>query len=296
MKIRRKEKKSFLYTGVILLFSGISLLFYLVIFIGVSDDFLPNFGKLSSVIMIIFGIVNLVKYDKYTQAKDVDFTITNNFVNYNGQQYSLKDKFLTIRSAQEKDFYRVSLWIEQGKTAEKIFEHVVFDIEEMALFLKMIKPYRKSDVCPIENSEKIKLFENGFIFENQEILYDEIESFDAKRIDINGAKYLDIDIKLKNGQRIDTRLAGGTKEYAKALYANMQYVDPNIAIKCNAKYKGLLGWIVVAIDIILVFSFFFDYGDESLIYWIIIITTLYLTFNTTDTMELCEEIEKLQQK
>lgn len=298
MKITKKEITSLLYRGSVFLFGGLLLLFYLVNFVGVSDDFLPNFGKIASLVFIIVGITDLINYGKYLQDKEVEFIIENNILKYNGQIYPLKEAFLTLQSTQKKDFFRISLWIERKEQLKQIFENVVFDTDEVVEFLKIIKPYRKTNVCLLESSERVKLFENGLIFENREILYDEIEKFETKRIEINSREYLDIVIVLKNGYKIEKRLDGGIKEYAKVIYAGMKFDASGLFFEeCKSYFPPAVGWIIGIIDVVVVLQLLLGYGlFSSVAVVMFIITILYLAFNTNDSVELCKEIQKLHQQ
>ena len=224
--ITKKEKVNYLYAGAALVISGIAVLLYLVETRGASGDFITVFGKLGSLVAIIYGVVYLVRYDRFSQDKDVKFDIEDGNLTFEDKSYPLEESFLTLQftTTPKKDMYRVTLFLEKEAKAQKIFEHVVFDIDEMAKFLKLIKPYRKTQVCLVsETPRTIQLFKGGFAYEGREILYDEVEKFDAILVNINATIYLDVKIALKNGDTIEKRLTNGMEEYARAKYASLVF-------------------------------------------------------------------------
>jgi len=302
VKIAKKDKKSLLYKGIFLLLGGIALLFYLVNFIGVSEDFLPNFGKLASLVMIIFGIANIYNYDRYSQDYEAYFSIKDNVLKFEEKRYDIKGAFLSIRSLKKEDFYRVTLWIEKKEEkATTAFEDVVFNTDEMKQFLEMIKPYRKSQECLLDNEKRVKLFDDGFIFENREILYDEIEKFETKLIKYNESNlYLDINIVLKNGDILDKRLNGGIKEYAKVIYARMKYEGADFFIKnCPKNDMDIYDWGITIVDVTVILMAYFGYElFEFLAIVMFFVTMLYLSarLDFSETAELCKEIQRLQKE
>jgi len=108
-------------------------------------------GRFFSLILFIAGLVNIQKYHQYKQEKELFFDIKDQKIFYKDEEHPLKG-FLSITFKEEDGFYLVSLWDED----RQIFEDVVFDKEEMEEFLALIKPYRKTDICLLENEKSIK--------------------------------------------------------------------------------------------------------------------------------------------
>ena len=198
MTIAKKEKKNYLYGGIALVVGGTIMMLYLVETRGPAGDFVTAFGKVSSLIAIIMGIVYLVRYDRFYQEKSVELDIQNDILVFEDESYPLEGCFLTLQmqTTPKKDMYRLTLFLEKkSDKAKRIFENIVFDVKEMAEFLKLIKPYRKTKVCLVsEKPYKIQLFQGGFTYEGREILYNEVEQFDTTLVDIGGDAYLDIEI------------------------------------------------------------------------------------------------------
>ncbi len=299
MTIEKKEKKSYLYTGFIFLFSGILLLFYLVKARGPVGDFITVFSKLFSVIVVIYGIIYLVRYNKFYQENDVKFVIKDNTLFFDDKEYSLKNKYLTLQFNQSpnKELFNVTLNLEEDKKSQTIFKDLVFSLYEMEEFLKLIKPYRKNDTCLLEDDPyKIKLFEDGFSFENREILYKEIQSFKTKLIDVSGALYLDIEIALKNNTKIEKRLTNGYTEYARAIYAkklfeaNSKEIPPIVCPK-----DGILGTLLAIIAPLTIFLLYIF--DDSMLPFAILVFVLvifYAFFNNISEKKICKELLKIE--
>lgn len=301
MIITKKEKKNYLYGGIVLVIIGGGVLLYLIQTRGSAGDFLTVFGKLASLIGVIIGVVYLVQYNKLYQDKDVKLDIKNDMLTFEGENYSLKDGILSSQftTTPKKDMYRVTLYLEQENKVKKIFEHIVFDLNEMTEFLKLIKPYRKTQVCLVStNPYKIELFEGGFTYEGREILYDEVEKFDTIFIDASGTTYLDIEIILKNGDKIQTRLINGIEEYARAKYASLLSQSNGKRVPQITCVNSNFGTVITITDIIIiVLNYFYDCNIFKFFgIAMVIITFLYLLFNTSDVNKLCEGVRKIQKK
>ena len=295
MLIEAKEKPLYFYGGIAAVVSGVFLLYYLMTYHGAAGDFLTVFGKILSVVLIVFGVVYLVKYDRYKQAVDLLFDIREGKLFLNDMTYALENAYLTVSYTKSDELFRTSLWLEKDGTTVEIFKHAVLNLEEMANFLTLIKPYRKSDLClSKEEVGKIRLFEGGFAFENREIFYNEVEKFDTQWVKMSGQNFLDIHIVLKNSEQIDKRLVDGTQEYAKALYASMLFNrdEPlNFSLLCPP--KSYLGYIVLISDLITVGLIVYNEKFLPLGAVMLFVTTLYVSFNANDERMLCKEIEKI---
>ena len=299
MNIQKKPKSTF-YIGLSSVIVGGILLYYLMTTRGDAGDFITVFGKLFAVGLIINGIYHIIKYDQYSQLEDVAFDIANNKLQFKDKTYPLDGAYLTLRYTRYKNLFRTTLWLEKDDEVVEIFKNVVFDIDEMANLLALIKPYRKSDIC-LAKAEfgKIKLFKDGFTYENREILYDEIEKFDTKLIEINSDYYLDIDIILKNGTHIENRLNGGIPEYAKALYASMQFdLGQEFEDEIVCPHKSKAGLYTLIIDLGIVGYILYDHSFvESGIMLILFVTTIYaMFFDFSYQYKLCQEMQKIHKE
>ena len=296
MIILKKDKKIYLYIALTTIIGGVVLLFYLIEYRGASGDFLTVIGKLLSIISIISGITYMVKYNKYTQRENVHFHINDNLLVYNDKKYTLDNAYLTISYDTSDKLFCTNLWIEKDNKAIEIFKNVVFNIEEMDKFLYIIKPYRKTNINLIKKEiGQIQLFNGGFTLKKREIFYNEIEKFDTQLIKTDGVDFLDIKIILKNGEKIEKRLVDGKKEYAKAIYANLIFEHNNSSkfdIGCN---KKSIWWIIILFFNIFTILFiiynnkFIEYG----IFILLIVDTIYITFNNNSNIDLCQEIQKI---
>ena len=299
MIIQQKEKPLYFYGGLIAIIIGGFFLFYLMDYKSESGDFLTVMGKLFSLTCVILGIISALRYDKYRQPKDVSLEIDENNLIYNDKEYPLSESYLTTNYTKSSDFFRTTLWLEKDDTATEIFKNVVLNLEEMANFLDIIKPYRKSNVCLAKKSRgKITLFNGGFIFEKREILYTEIEKFETIIVKTDGRDYLDIEVVLKNGEKIDKRLIDGNHEYAQALYAEILFKDKELSkIDFNCPKKSIW-WIVVVVFNLAIVGFI-TYNNQFVevgISVILLITTVYATFRKTSVIALCQEIQKIYEQ
>lgn len=304
MKIVKKEKRNYLFSGLMLVVSGALIMIYLIETRGDAGDFSTVFGKLASLVSVIIGIVYLVRYSKFYQERDEEFDIKDNTLYFQDKSYPLQDSFLSLqfRQTPNADMFRVTLFLQYNQKTQKVFEHIVFDAHEMATFLKLIKPYRKSKTCLVDEEHwRIELFQEGFMYEKREIFYDEVEKFDTIFIDTKAAWYMDIDIVLKSGEKIDARLSNGYKEYARAQLAAL-FVQANgkeiPQIECTQRRKW--GVFIAIIDIVIIALIYIS-GDEVFQFFGLvmgIVTYFYVTssIDLETTIKICQEMKALQKK
>lgn len=301
MLIKKKENNLYFYFGVIGFLAGFLLLFYLMSVKGSSGDFFTVFGKLFSIGLIIFGIVYFKRYEKFKQFKDVNIDIKRNEFIVEDKKYLLDNSYLTTSFTKSDNLFCVSLWIEKDNKTVEVFKNFVLDLDEMANFLSMIKPYRKSNILLAKNeSGKIKLFDGGFAFENREFFYEEIEKFDTELVITDSAYYLDIKILFKNSQMLEQRLNGGIKEYAKAMYAFLVFDSKNFSKYSLEDYLALFcpkksywGIIIFVLDIITAGLIFYNEKFFALGAVMLFVTAFYPWFDNDFKRKLCKEIMKI---
>jgi len=299
MTIMKKEKQIYFYGGMVAIIIGGVLLFYLMTYKGASGDFPTVAEKLLSLFCIISGTTYLIKYNNYIQYQDVSLDIEENDFVYNEKKYSLNEVYLTVSYTKSGGFFRSSLWLEKDDIATEIFKNIVFDIDEMANFLYMIKPYRKSDVCLAKKDiGKITLFYGGFAFQKREILYNEIEKFDITVIKADGRDFLDIKLILKNRDKIEERLIDGIQEYAKAIYAHMLFEhDGFLAFDLDCPKESIWWIIVLCFNLAVVGVITYNHQFIEIgIAVILLVTTVYISFSSSFDIALCQEVQKIHEK
>lgn len=301
MKIVKKEKTVYFFLGITFVFGGLALLLYFIDTRGAAGDFITVFGKLASIVVVIVGIGYFVLYGRFYQNKNVAISIEDGVLRFEDKSYLLDGSFLTLqmKTTPKKDMYQVTLFLEKNNKSQKIFERIVFNLNEMQEFLKLIKPYRKTKVCLVdEKPYKIQLFDGGFTYEGREILYDEVQSFDTVFIDTKGIPYLDIEIVLKNGDKIETRLNNGIKEYARAKYASLICQNGGKKFSPIACSKNYLGTIIFGADVIAMgLNYLFDWEVVRVFGVIMVIVTFfYVLISVPAIDELCEEVRQIQQE
>jgi len=195
---------------------------------------------------------------------------------------------LSVEFKEEDELYKVSLWLEKDKNTIQIFEDIVFNKDEMHSFLKLIKPYRKTDICLLENKEKLEinegktidnelkkdklqenqklengdlitLFNKGLMVEKREILYNEIVGFSANIAKVYEKRYVDINILLKNETTIKARL-NSYDDQAKALYAKRFFELKGDISKDDYPCYKYNFWVAFVILILLAAGFSGKFG------------------------------------
>ncbi len=251
MIISEKREAGFFLIGLGIAMGGAAMFLFILNLYGYSKDAFTIFGKLIAIGIIILGISIIITAIKFNQAEELKFEIKNNKLIFESRVYNLENSFLIVDFEKDKDYdgkYRVTLKLEKKDNLKTIFEKIVLNEDEMKEFLRLIKPYRKSDICLLEDKENkiIRYFKGGFVFENRDILYKDIKWFKTEITQINGPRYLDVEIGLKNGDIISKRLNGSKKEYAQVIYTQMIYENggkkPQVICKeyKEAKYTGYL--------------------------------------------------------
>ncbi len=244
MKITTKANSEYLQLGVAFIVIAIGLFFALGL-LDASAKELMGLGRFFALVLFIFGVAKIHKFHQFKQEKEAAFEIKNKKVIFNNQEYLLENGYLSVEFKEEDELYKVSLWLEKDKKTIQIFEDIVLNKDEMHSFLQLIKPYRKTDICLVENKENaainkktivndkkdnssknqtlekdelIMLFDKGLIINKREIFYSEIVKFLAEMTEFHGKRYVDIEIILKNKAKIKERLSN-QNDHAKALYA-----------------------------------------------------------------------------
>ena len=250
MIISEKREAGLFLFGLGIAIGGAAMFLVILNLYGYSKDAFTIFGKLVAIGIVLFGISMLVTSIKFNQAEELKFEIKNNKLIFKSRVYDLENSFLIVDFEKDKDYgkYRVTLKLEKKDNLKTIFEKIVLNEDEMKEFLKLTKPYRKSDICLFEDKENkiIRYFKGGFVFENRDLLYKDIKWFKTEITQINGPRYLDVEIGLKNGDIISKRLNGSKKEYAQVIYTRMIYENggkkPQVICKeyKEAKYQGYL--------------------------------------------------------
>jgi len=322
MQIKQKEKDENLQMGIASIVIAFLLFSALVSVDFPAGNLAGGFGKLFSLFLFIVGLVKIQKYHEYKQEKEILFDIKAKKAFCDDEGYALIEAYLTIDFKQDGDFYRVTLWHETDKKTLQIFEDVVFDSLEMQTFLELIKPYRKTEICLLENeeltkeinkstdeqcnevneyqkvqmSELIGLFKRGLIVQNREIFYNEIASFSTEITKIYEKRYLDIKIVLNNKSEITLRV-NKENEQAKALYANLFFrVQGKISEKdyICPKYNF---WSAFVILFLIAVGFSGEFG------WIVIIMTVFIALFYFASLidffyhkEICNKVHKIIQK
>jgi hypothetical protein len=289
MIVSKKNPLYLLISGIIFSIFG----FLLIISVGNENEFLPVFGKLIGLGLIILGINQIIQYATLYQSSSFKIDIKNNYLIFEDKKYSLKNAYITTEF-KNKDLSRVTLRIEKENNAKIIFNNVVFNTKELKKLLELIKPYLKhKDITDIEKNETFKLFKNGFSINNRYFYYDEIEEIKTTLINTSGSYFLDIEIFLKNGEIIDKRLTGGSDEYAKAIFAKLKH-SGDILVDC--KEDGKIGiYTILVIDIITGILIYFN--DK---FWILggimlFVSAFYFDYelDLSYELELCKKINKL---
>ena len=324
MLIKQKANNEYLKLGIALIGIAILLFFALVSVDFPAGNIAGGLGKFFSLILFIFGLAKMQTYHEYKQEKEITFDIKNKKAFCNDTEYLLANAYMSIDFKQSDDFYQVTLWHETKTKTVAIFEDVVLDSGEMQNFLELIKPYRKTEICLLENQaikseentkvvdetvneqcEKVKeiqkvqrnrligLFDKGLIVENREILYNEIVSFSATITKKYEKRYLDVNIVLKNGAEIKVRLKD-ENEQAKALYAHLFFTLEGKISQEDYICERYNFWVAFVILTLLAVGFSGELG------WIAIIVAFYISVSYFGTLieffykkSLCKKVQEI---
>jgi len=293
MKITQKANNEYLQLGVAYILIAVVLFIFLG-YMDLSAKEIMGVGRFFSLILLIFGLVKLYKYHQFKQEKEAFFEIKNGKIIYDDKEYPLLKGYLTVEFKEEDELYKVSLWLEKDKNTIQIFEDIVFNKDEMHSFLKLIKPYRKTDISllenkineektidnelkkdelqenqKLENGNLITLFNKGLMVEKREILYSEIANFLANITVINEKRYVDIDIVLKNKTEIKERL-NSYDDQTKVLYAKRFFELKGDISKDDYPCYKYNFWVAFVILILIAAGFSGGVG------WIAAIVALFL--------------------
>ena len=321
MKISKKANNKFLQLGFTYIIIAVAM-FIALGYLGKSAKELMGLGRFFALILLIFGLAKIHKFHQFKQEKEETFEIKDKKVIFNNQEYLLENGYLSVEFKEEDEFYKVSLWLEKDKNTIQIFEDIVFNKDEMHSFLKLIKPYRKTDICLLENKENLEineektidnelkkdelqenqklengdlitLFNKGLMVEKREILYSEIANFLANITVINEKRYVDIDIVLKNKTEIKERL-NSYDDQAKALYAKRFFELKGDISKDDYPCYKYNFWVAFVILILIAAGFSGKFG------FIAVIAALFLAVIYFASLidffyhkDICKKVQKI---
>ena len=266
---------------------------WLISSLGYENEFLPVFGKLVGVGIVIFGIFLIVQFVQLSQPYDYEIAIKDNYLIFNDEKFLLQQSYLTIEFLRKEPIMRVTLRVESENNTQIVFKNLVFYDTELKMLLEMIKPYLKNETLVEkieEKNETLRLFENGFALNNREFYYNEVKDIQTTLID-TGTYYLDYKIVLRNGEVIEKRLINGSNEYAKAIYTKLK-LQNNTILYCQEN-KIISGYVILGIDIL---TAILIYYNET--FWILggivfFVNVFYLSSNRSYEIELCKKVREL---
>lgn len=287
--VSKKNISLYLIIGILCFIFGV----WLISSLGYENEFLPVFGKLVGVGIVIFGIFLIVQFVQLSQPYDYEIAIKDNYLIFNDEKFLLQQSYLTIEFLRKEPIMRVTLRVESENNTQIVFKNLVFYDTELKMLLEMIKPYLKNETLVEkieEKNETLRLFENGFALNNREFYYNEVKDIQTTLID-TGTYYLDYKIVLRNGEVIEKRLINGSNEYAKAIYTKLK-LQNNTILYCQEN-KIISGYVILGIDIL---TAILIYYNET--FWILggivfFVNVFYLSSNRSYEIELCKKVREL---
>lgn len=293
MKVIVSKKNTFIYLikGLFCFLFGV----WLISSLGYENEFLPVFGKLIGLGIVICGIFFMVQFVQLSQPYDYEIAIKDNYLIFNDEKFLLQQSYLTIEFLRKEPIMRVTLRVENKNGTQIVFKNLVFYDTEFKALLELIKPYLKNETLIEkieEKNETLRLFKNGFALNNREFYYNEVKDIQTTIID-GGTYYLDYKIVLKNGEIIEKRLINGSSEYAKAIYTKLKLQNKTIPY-CQEN-KMVSGYVILGLDILTAILIYFNDVFWMLGGMMFLVTTFYLSSNSSYEVELCKKVRELFQ-
>jgi len=288
--VSKKNTSIYLIIGLFLFLFGV----WIISSLGYENEFLPVFGKLIGIGIVIFGIFFIVQFVKLSQPDDYEIVIKDDYLLFNDKKFSLQQSKLTIEFLRKEPIMRVTLRVENKNNTQIVFKNLVFYDTELKELLEMIRPYLKNETLVEkieEKNETIRLFENGFALNNREFYYHEIKDIQTTLIDGGTYYLLEYKIVLKNGEIIEKKLNDGSSEYAKAIYTKLKL--QNITTLYCDENKIISGYVILGLDIITAILIYFNE-----VFWILggimfLVTIFYINNNSSYQIELCKKVREL---
>lgn len=293
MKIEEKNTFGFFFIIAILFFI---IGFWLIDVFRKDSGILSGIAILAGIFFVIMGVVVFIELLKTFQAESYEIEIKDDYLFFNNEKFSLKDSKITVEFPEFGPLTRVTLRIENNNNVKVVFENLVFYNRELKELLNLVKPYlkHKEIVNKIqEKNETLRLLNNGFALKNREFYSNEIKKIETTLISINGTYFMDFKIVLKNGEIIDKRLKGGSKEYAKAIYIEQKHKGVS-KIYCDESNNIWL-YIILALIVIVAVIIYFDRSSWYLGVIVFIISYFYFgkRMDTSYQMKLCKKVKEI---
>ncbi len=221
MIVHKKHTKKIIYT--IIFYSTVIALLYALY--GLNLITVAVIGFLT--VRILFLALDVKGCKQVTTHK---ITVKNDNFHIDDRSFSLQDAYLFFRLKDCGENSAVSLYREEGRNVETIFQDMIFSPSEFEDFLKLTAPYRKIKEFPWKihtTHDTLFVCKEGFFVDGRAFFYDEVESITwkttvhyemtAKRESV----LLTIDLKSGEGV-IENFWDAKERLYAKLLYVSMR--------------------------------------------------------------------------
>lgn len=221
MIVHKKHTKKILYK--IILYSTIMTLLYALY--GLNLITIAVIGFLT--VRILFLALD-VKGCKQETVHEIN--VKNGNFHIDDKTFPLQGAYLFFRLRECGENSAVSLYLEEGRNVETIFQDIIFSPSEFEAFLKLIAPYRKINVFPWNKHtthDTLFVCKEGFFIDGRAFFYDEVENITWKttvhhEMTAKRESVL-VSVDLKNGEGVIENFWSAKETlYAKLLYVSMR--------------------------------------------------------------------------